>query len=56
VTHCVTVDLADDAYTFLGLTAPEWFVPGSAILRAFLAEIAEGRHLAERLRSPSQQR
>jgi len=55
-THRVTVDLDDGAYAFLRRTALDWFVPGSAILRALIAEMADDLDLAERVRSRSQQR
>jgi len=55
-THRVTVDLDDGAYAFLRRTALDWFVPGSAVLRALIAEMDDDRDLAERVRSRSQQR
>jgi hypothetical protein len=55
-THRVTVDLDDGAYAFLRRTALDWFVPGSAILRALIAEMASDPDLAERVRSRTAQR
>jgi len=55
-THRVTVDLGDGDYAFLRRTALDWFVPGSAILRALIAEMASDRDLAERIRSRTAQR
>ena len=49
-THRVTVDLDDGAYALLRRTALEWFVPGSAVLRALLAEMADDSELARRVR------
>ena len=55
-THRVTVDLDDGAYALLRRTALDWFVPGSVILRALIAEMVDDPDLAERVRSRSQQR
>lgn len=55
-THRVTVDLDDSAYALLRRTALDWFVPGSAVLRALIAEMADDPDLAGRVRSRSQQR
>jgi len=55
-THRVTVDLDDSAYAVLRRTALDWFVPGSAVLRALIAEMADHPDLAERVRSRSQRR
>jgi len=50
------VDLDDGVYAFLRRTALDWFVPGSAILRALIAEMANDPDLAERVRSRTAQR
>ena len=55
-THRVTVDLDDDAYALLRCTALDWFVPGSTLLRALIAEMAADPDLAERVRIRAQQR
>lgn len=55
-THRVTVDLDDDAYALLRRTALDWFVPGSAMLRALIAEMAADPDLAERVRIRAKQR
>jgi len=54
--HRVTVDLDDNAYSFVRRSALDWFVPGSALLRALIAEMADDVDLAERVRIRSQQR
>jgi len=48
--------LDDGVYAFLRRTALDWFVPGSAILRALIAEMANDPDLAERVRRRTAQR
>lgn len=55
-THRVTVDLDGDAYALLRRTALDWFVPGSAVLRSLIAEMADDPELAKRVRNRAQQR
>lgn len=55
-THRVTVDLDDNAYSFLRRVAFDWFVPASAVLRALLAELAGDPDLAERVQSRASER
>ena len=47
--HRVTVDLVDSEYLTLRGHATNWFVSGSAVLRALLAEMSEDGELAERI-------
>jgi hypothetical protein len=47
--HRVTVDLDDTEYLTLRNHATNWFVSGSAVLRALLAEMSEDGELAERI-------
>jgi hypothetical protein len=54
--HRVTVDLDDAAYRLLRRSALDWFVTGSALMRALVAEMAENRELAERIRRRAQAR
>ncbi|MDA8355559.1 MAG: hypothetical protein M0Z95_04510 [Actinomycetota bacterium] len=45
----MTVDLDDSEYLTLRGHATNWFVSGSAVLRALLAEMSEDGELAERI-------
>ena len=47
--HRVTVDLDDNEYLTLRGHATNWFVSGSAVLRALLVEMSEDGELAERI-------